>query len=163
MRIWARDVSWIVHHQVPDGSARHGGNIVILQHPVGPHLEVGEIHDGAVQQELAVPLTAAAQGGDEGPAGTGEDIDVDQLVADAVEIAGRLGRRVGAVAPAAFRKYVPVGAEYGLRLLVEQRPLLLLADEREFGTQPHQACAGVQQPVAQAVDGGDLHLLDIAL
>ena len=42
----------LVNHQVPDVRADRGGDFIVLHHPVGPHLEVGEIHGVVVQQEV---------------------------------------------------------------------------------------------------------------
>ena len=88
------------------------------------------------------------------PARTSE---VDQLVADAVEVACGLGHRVNSVPPPASGENVPVGAEDGVKLLVKEQVLLPLVQDPVAGPQAYLASVGSQQPVAEAVNGGDAH------
>ena len=89
------------------------------------------------------------------PARTSE---VDHLVAGAVEVACSLGHRVDPVPPPAPGENFPVGAEDGVEFLVKEQVLLPLVQDPVTGPQACQASVGSrQQPVAQAVYGGDAH------
>ena len=119
----------LVHHRVPDGSAGRVGNVIVLHHPVGPHLQVSEVHGVVVQQEAPVAQAASAQGGDVGPVRADQLTGVDKLVADAVEVPGCLARRLDPVSPTTACGYVLVGTEYSVDLLLLQQALFLLVQD----------------------------------
>ena len=151
------DVLIFVHHQVADVPANCGGDIAVLQHPVGPRLEVGEVHQVPLPEQLPVAPARTPHGGEEGTLRTGQNLGVDQLVADAVEIPGGLRRTVYSLAPAATGQYVPVRAQYGVKLLLHQQLLLRFVQQPVAGPQSHRAGVGSEYPVAEAVHGADPH------
>ena len=82
---------------------------------------------------------------------------VNQLVADAVKVSGGLFHGLDSAVPAAPGQGLPVGAEHGVRLLPQQQALFLVVQDLVAGPQPHQGGMRLQEPVAQAVDGGDVY------
>ena len=117
---------------------------VVPQHAFGLYLQMGEVHRAPLfLEQLPVSHAAAPQCGDERTARIGQaPSGVDQLVADAVEIAGGLGRRVNPVPPSTLGDYVPAGAEYGVELLVQQQALFTLVQDLVIRLQPRQFSVG---------------------
>ena len=83
-------------------------------------------------------METASQGDDEGPFGIGKDLEVDHLVADAIERTDGLGHRVNP-APG---EYAPVGTEDGVELLVQKQVLFPLVQDPVIRPQPHQFSVG---------------------
>ena len=105
---------------------------------------MGEVHRIPLfLEQVPVSHAAAPQCGNERPVRIGQGArGVDQLVADAVEIAGGLGRRVNPVPPSTLGDYVPAGAEYGVELLVQQQALFTLVQDLVIRLQPRQFSVG---------------------
>ena len=141
-QLYSGGVLELVDHEVQHRFTRAVCDEAVHHDTFGPHLQVGEVRRVLSQQQLAVALETASQGGGEGPFGTGKNLGSDHLVADAVEIPDGLGHGVNPVHPPAAGEYAPVGAEDGSGLLEQKQVLFTLVQDPVAGRNPTSPALG---------------------
>ena len=157
-----RRVLVLVAHQIPDAASDLGGDPVAVQQLIDPDLQVGEIHQVPVQQQAAVPGIAAAQGGQKLAIPVPQVTRLDHLVADAAEELERVVHHRAPATPATQFQFIEMASEDLIEALQHQNPLCIFVQQPVAPPQSHPAGVGLEDAAAQAVNGGDADLVDIA-